>query len=796
MLVSLNEIKKYVDISDLTPEDIANKLTFAGIEVENITHQAFGTNLVIGEVLSCQNHPESDHLHICKVDVKDEILDIVCGAPNVRKGLKVIVAKVGAKLPKIEIKPAMIKGMTSNGMLCSLLELGVDSKFLKEEQIKGIEELPIDAPVGEKDVLKYLGLDDTILDLSLLANRSDCYALENVAREIGALFNRKVNIPEVKNDATYTDNNFKVGSESVNCPSFAIKIVKGIEIKESPKWLKNVLNSMGIRSINNIVDLGNYIMLRTGRPLHIYDLDLIKNDLTVKDNLNLKFKALDSKEYQINEGDLVVTTNNEAVCLGGILGGKNSEVNASTKNIAIECAVFNHAQIRKTCSRLGVSSDSSLRFNKGVDENITDYVLNLTTNLLKEISPIKEISNIISFNKIEPINTKLIMKKDYINNRLGTDFDFEVIKDTLEKLSFKVDVDNDLVTVIPPSYRKDIKDKADLSEEVIRYLGLDHIKSSLPTMKTTVGKLHQFEDKKRIIEDYLLNRGLNEVLTYTLVSKKEIEESAIFTKNQPYEISNPIVEDHKFTRTMILPSIIKCAVYNYNHQQTNFGLFEISKLNVLNKEAEEHLSLVLFGKQFKQDLLGFANYSYFDAKGILENILNFFNVQESRIKIERINEDNTYLHPYRSAKMFIDNKLFAYFGELHPLKAKELGINKESIVVLEADLSLLYKIKTKNNKFEPISIYPVSYRDYAFIADSTFEFGKLKTELKRTSHYIKDVHVFDIFSPINLDDKFKSIAIRVSIDGKDHTLKDSEITEVDTKIRECLKNVVKVELRK
>ena len=368
MLVSLKEISKYVDLSGLSANDIAKRLTDAGIEVEEIKHFSEGTNLVIGEIISCEKLEKSDHLHRCKVNIGDDILSIICGAPNARVGLKVIVAKVGAKLPHdITIKQSKICGEDSYGMLCSLKELGVEDKYLKEEQIKGIEELPIDAKVGETDVLGYLGIDDTILDLKLLANRSDCLSLYSVSKEIAALFKRKLNIPTYE-DLANTNIDFKVGSESNNSKAFRARIFKNVTIKESPNWLKNILHSEGIRSINNIVDIGNYVMLLTGQPVHMYDLDkLPKNELVVKDNIDTKVKALDEKEYQINEGDLVVTSNNIPVCIAGVMGLENVSVTEKTKNICLEVAHFYGPRIRKTSSRLGLSSDSSMRYIKGIN---------------------------------------------------------------------------------------------------------------------------------------------------------------------------------------------------------------------------------------------------------------------------------------------------------------------------------------------------------------------------------------------------------------------------------------------
>lgn len=795
MLVSLKEISKYVDIKDLTPEEISKRLTFSGIEIEGIKKGIEATNLVIGEVISCEDHPDSDHLHVTKVNIGDEILQIVCGAPNVKKGAKVIVAKVGAKLPNIEIKKGTIRGIESCGMLCALNELGVDPKFLREEQIKGIELLPHDAQVGNEKVAEYLGYDDIVLDLSLLANRSDCYAIFNVAREIGALFNKKVFIPQVNDDKTYIENNFKVLSMTDSCKEFSVKIVKGIEVKESPLWLKRVLNSEGIRSINNIVDLGNYIMLLTGQPLHMYDLDSLNNELIVKDGFNQEYVALDDKTYKIEDKDIVVTSNNEIMCLGGVIGGKTSEVKNTTKNIAIEVANFEHAQIRKTCNRLGISSDSSLRFIKGINKNQVDFVLNLTTSILKEISSVREISNVIKYDVLNHDERIIDCSKNYINKRLGTDFTLDEIVKTLRSLYFKIEVlDDDNFKAIVPDFRIDIDGKADLSEEVIRYLGLDNIKSILPTMDTTVGKLKEEDVKTRLIEDYLIMNNFNQVLTYSLISKKEIRLFNFLNNDEAYKISNPITEEHEFVRTSTIYSLIKCASYNLNHQQNNFKIFEISGVNTKNSQYK-YLSAVFVGKELIQDNIEGNFYSYYDAKGILDSIITMFNIQESRIKIERVSKDNKELHPLRSALIYIDNKLFAILGEIHPSIKKELGLIKNSMIVLEMNLSILFKTKTKNNHYGDISRYPSSTRDYAFIIDKKAKWSDIKKEIKKISNIIKIIDVFDIYEGEYIDNDHISIALRVKYEDYSRTLKEEEIVDVDKKIKEMLSNKFKAEFR-
>ena len=790
MLVSLNEISKYVDISGLSKEEIASRLTFSGIEVEEIKTLSNATSLVVGKVISCIPHPNSDHLHVCKVDIKDEILDIVCGAPNCKEGIKVIVAKVGAKLPGGEIKAGEIRGYKSNGMLCALNELGVDPKYLKEEQIKGIEILSDDFEVGDSDILHKLGLDDVILDLSLLANRSDCYSLFNVSREIGALFNRKVNILEANDDSTYEEKEFKVDSLTPNCKEFSVKIVKGIEVKDSPDWLKNCLRSEGIRTINNIVDLGNYIMLLTGQPIHMYDYDkLVKKELIVRSDINEKFTALDEKEYSIHEGDICVTSSGKTMCLGGIMGGLDSEVTNDTKNIVIEVANFNHASIRRTSSRLGLVSDSSQRFVKGINKDQVDYVLNLTTNLLKTISNVDSISNIIKYDVLNHDKKLISCSVDYINNRLGTNFEYEKTKDILQLLYFKfVESDGNKFIVEVPSFRIDVEGKADLSEEIIRYIGLDTISPTLPFMETTVGGKSKDEQKEDVICSFLSNNGLYRVLTYTLVNKKMSESFKILNKSDGYVIKNPLTEDHKYVRTNLLPSLINCANYNLNHQNNNFGIYEISHIDSMQKN-EIHLGVVLVGKKYKQDKITGESYSYYDAKGIVDTILDMFNISSTRVKYTRFETDE--FHPNRSALVLLDNKPLCVMGDIYPTK-KEI---KDSMILLEMNLSVLFATKSKNIKFEPISAYPQSSRDYAFIIDDSINYIDIKNEVKKCSSLIKEVSVFDIYKGKNLAQNEKSIALTVVFESNDHTLKDNEIDEVHNKIVETLNKKFNVSLR-
>ena len=643
MLVSLKEVKKYVDLEGISTEEIASRLTFSGIEVEGIKEVASATNLVIGEVVECENHPDSDHLHVCKVNVGDEILDIVCGAPNCRKGLKVIVARAGAILNHDkEIKKGEIRGQVSNGMLCALNELGVDPKTLRKEQIEGIEELPSDAQIGNTKVLEYLGLDDEILDLSLLANRSDCYSLFNVARELGALFNRKVTIPEAKEEVNYVESNLKLEVNSENTKSFFIKVVKGVSVKESPSWLKNVLRSENINSVNNIVDLGNYIMLLTGQPIHAYDLDKVNNELKVNQDFEGKFVALDNAEHEVKKGDIVIESNSKVMSLGGIIGANDSKIDENTKNIAIEVANFDFATVRKTAIRMGISTDSSQRFIKGINKDQSEYVLNLFVKILKELSEFKEVSQIIKVDKLNHDKKIISCSKDYINNRLGSNFTLLDITNCLKLLNFEIEIlDDNNFNATVPAFRIDVEGKADLSEEIIRYYGFDTITTSLPVMETTVGKLSSTREKERVIEDYLLSKGLYEVLTYTLINKKDNDMLNIINTNEGIEIFNPLTEDHKYIRRNLLSSILRCVEYNINHNNDNPSLFEISNVYSKGNKEEIHLSIALIGNKYEKDLLNSKPKDFFDLKGYVESILTLFNVDSNRVKYERF-ESNEF----------------------------------------------------------------------------------------------------------------------------------------------------------
>jgi len=797
MKVSLNLVKKYVDLEGLSVEEIAHRFTFAGVEVEGVDKLASGTNLVVGEVLTCENMPDSDHLHLTTVNAgaKYGVLHIVCGAPNVRKGLKVIVATDGAVLPGGTIKKGTIRGHASEGMLCSLLELGVDSKFLNENQTKGIEELPNNFEVGSENVLELLGLDDVILDLKLLANRSDLYSILNVAKEFETLFERKANLPQIKVEANLKDI-VPVDSKTEKCPQFSSRLVKNIVVKESPNWLKDALRSSGIRSINNIVDIGNYVMLLTGQPLHMYDYDkLSKKELIVRDDIECDFVALDEKTYKVQKGDICITSDGKVMCLGGIMGSLACAVDENTKNVVIEAANFDYASIRRTSIRLNLSSDSSMRFVKGINPNQYNFVMDLTAQLLKDLCDAKEVGNVETYLKNKYEQKVVNSSFAYINNRLGTSFTNEEIVSALERAFIKVEVKGSEFVAYIPDSRIDIKEEADLSEEVIRILGFEHVKSELPNMQLSVGGLEENLQKKRIVRTYLRGIGIDEVLSYSLIREKEVKQFAILNKDEAYKVMNPLTDEREYIRTNLLPSLMNVLTYNLNHQNNNLAIFEVSDL--FSKEGKKciHLGLVVEGNDQRRFAINNEPYNFYHLKGVVDNILALFDIDEKRVQVERANVKE--FHPGKSAIVKVDGKVAAIYGELHPTTKKEYHLERENVLALEMDLGVVFSTKTSQKKMAHISRFPSVKRDFALVLQDKVTSKEVVTEIKKINRdLISKVEVFDVYRGEHIKEGYYSLAISVYFGSMEKTLSEQEITDIEKKVVDILEAKFAAELRK
>jgi Phenylalanyl-tRNA synthetase beta subunit len=520
----------------------------------------------------------------------------------------------------------------------------------------------------------------------------------------------------------------------------------------------------------------------------MYDADKLENnELIVKDDFAGSIFAFDNKEYKIEKGDLVITNNDKVVCLAGIMTAKNAEIESKTTNIVIECANFYGAQIRKTSIRIGLLTDSAQRFIKGINPNQNEEVLDLITHFIKEICGYKNCTKTSKYDVLAYKAKEIYCSYSYINNRLGTDFSDEIIIDTLKKLYFGIkNVTKEGFIAVVPDSRIDVEGKADLSEEILRYNGFDSIKSILPIMETTIGGRSEISKKTKIISDYLLNNGLDRINDYTLINEEDVHSFNLLNSNEALQILHPLTEDHKFLRTNLLSSMLRTIEYNANYRNKNFGLFEISQIND-KKESSLHLSIGLFGKKFEQDQLGGKDYNFYDAKGYFESICKMFGIQFNRLRYEKLT-GSTELHPNKSCKVTLDGKLFAIFGELYPTLKEKYNFKKENIVLFEMNLTILFNSKSTFEHFVEVNKYPSISRDYAFVINKDLNYGEIKSQIKKLSSLISDIHIFDIYSGEHLINNKVSIAINVTFESFDHTLIDEEVNAVNDEIVELLKS--------
>ena len=594
-MISMNFVKDYIDIKDQNLEELADKITKAGINVEHVIKTNID-NVVIGKVLSCINHPDSDHLHICKVDVGTDVRQIVCGAPNVKEGIKVIVALPSAKLPKIEIKKGTIRGEESNGMICALCELGLEEET-KENYEKGIYVLPNDAPIGE-DAFSYLGVGDTLYDLDIHKHKNnDCRYHIGFAYEIGTILGKKVKLP----DASYKEIKRNINDEfnlEVNidkCTYYKSKMVTDLVIGESPDFIKNRLISCGMRPINNIVDISNYVMLEYGQPLHFFDKDKLGNKIVVRMAKDLEeVVTLDEVNRKLTSDDIVITDGDRIVAIAGIMGALNTDVDNNTKTVLIESAIFNPTNIRKTARRLNLRSEASLRYEKGLNFEYTDMALDRACYLLEKYASGKVLSGKASYD-IEDKKEKVIeFNTDRINSLLGTSLTDKDIVTELEKLDFKYEFNNGKFVTTIPRRRLDIEENVnDIAEEIGRLYGYYNLKNTMPELPIKEGKFEHSYGYKKNISKRMRSLGLNETRTYSLVDQKT---SDMFYKDrETIFIPNPMSQDRSCLRKTMIPSMLDVIKYNKSRGLKDINIYETSKVFYGDFKEENHLAVALYG---------------------------------------------------------------------------------------------------------------------------------------------------------------------------------------------------------
>lgn len=785
MKLSLNWLNDFMDISDLSTDEIIDKMVSCGFEVEGIEKIGEGTNLVVGEVLECADHPDSDHLHITKTDIGSEVLDIVCGAPNCRKGLKVIVAKVGAKLPGGEIKAGVIRGQTSNGMLCSLKELGVDDDLLPEDSKShnGIEELDDSFKVGDTDILKRLGYDDTILDVSIYANRPDCLSMYAMAKEMGAILDRPVTLPDFDGKANIgRKSDFILKSESANCTHFLAKVVNKVTIKESPEWMKEHLRANGVKCINNLVDISNYVMLETGQPLHFYDLrSNPAKEITVRDDYEGNYTVLDGIEYKIEKGDLMITSEGKPIGIAGIMGGDNTKILDDTSSLIIEAALFDHAQIRRTSNRLGLQTEAAARFSKGLEPLAQNKAMDRAVELLIELADADDIEETIECGKVYYKPYEIVESLDHLNAIIGKEYTIDEAMDVMRRLGFNCRKDgNSFITEIPSYRATDLKIPVDIDEEIVRLTDFDDLQSTLPLLPQTVGKLSSMQSMRRTIRGILNGHGFYDINTYTLVSERYIKDACMPSGNA-IELQSPLSDARRYVRTSLMNSLLEALSYNLDHQNENVKLFELSKVYADDLE-EERLGIVSCGKLMEEKIrhLEIKN-DFYVMKGIILEILGKLGFELGRIALAENTIDTVHFHPYQSAVLLMDNKPFAIFGKIHPAFGKALKL--DDVYYGEIILDGLCNAKLSKVKAPIVSKYPSVSRDISVVVKEDVKAQELMAAIKKSGGaLVKNIKVFDVYQGEHIEEGYKSVSLSITYEDKEKTLKVEDVNPVHERI--------------
>ncbi len=789
MKLSKNFVKDYVDI-DVDIESLAEDMTKVGNEYDSAEKLINATNLIIGEVIECKMHPDSDHLHCCRVNIGKEVLNIVCGAPNVRKGLKVIVAQVGAKLPEdVTIRKGNIRGQESNGMMCSMLELGLESKFVDEIDKTGIHELPADAPVGE-DPIKYMGLDDEVADFELTANRGDLLSILGMAYELGAIYDKPVKEIDLKHTETEEDINksFKVEIDTENCNLFLAKKALNVCIKESPDFIKNRLIASGIRPINNVVDISNYVMLETGQPLHFYDADRLGGKIAVRmAKENEKLTTLDNIERTLDKEDIVITNGKEAIGLAGVMGGLSTEVEDDTKNIIIESAIFDGVKIRCTSKKI-LRSEASNRFEKGLDPNRTYMAAERACALLEKYADAKIAKGTVIYDKSNKEEKKIDVSFENINSLLGLEIPEEEILNVFRKLGFEYKVNGKVVTVTVPTRRMDISIKEDLIEEVGRIYGVDNIEGKRPILPTKTGK---YNKTIREIRNKMIGLGLNETMSYILVNDKEAEK---FTTDnfETIKLLDPLTEERNTLRYSMIPSLLKIYEYNSDRNNKDISLFEIGKgFGKVNGEyvEEEKLCTLMSGKYY-EGIGNTKNVDFYILKGIVEELLDYlgYNGRYSFIKPKEISKE---FHPGQTATITINADPVGIIGKLHP------KVTSEDVYVMEINLSKLLSKKVGKMKYKELSKFPSIKKDVAFIVDRNLESAVIEKQIKKSAgNLLTNIEVFDVYTGEHVAKGKKSIAYSLTFSDSKKTLTDDEVTGIFNKVISDAEKTLGAEIRK
>lgn len=792
MLISNEWLKEYVTIDD-SVSNLAERITRTGIEVDDlIDYTKDIKNLVVGFVKSKEKHPDADKLNVCQVDIgEDEPVQIVCGAPNVDAGQYVIVAKVGGRLPGgIKIKRAKLRGERSEGMICSLQEIGISSNYIPKSFESGIYVFS-EAQVPGTDALQALYLDDQVMEFDLTPNRADALSMIGTAYEVAALYNTKMTKPDTTSNELELSANDELTVTIENedkAPYYSARVVHDVTIEPSPIWMQARLIKAGIRPINNVVDISNYVLLEYGQPLHMFDQDAIGSQQIVvrQANEGEKMTTLDDTERELLTSDIVITNGQTPIALAGVMGGDFSEVKEQTSNIVIEGAIFDPVSIRHTSRRLNLRSESSSRFEKGIATEFVDEAVDRACYLLQTYANGKVLKDRVSSGELGAFITPIDITADKINRTIGFDLSQNDIVTIFNQLGFDTEINDDVITVLVPSRRKDITIKEDLIEEVARIYGYDDIPSTLPVFdKVTSGQLTDRQYKTRMVKEVLEGAGLDQAITYSLVSK---EDATAFSmqQRQTIDLLMPMSEAHASLRQSLLPHLIEAASYNVARKNKDVKLFEIGNVFFANGEGElpdqvEYLSGILTGDYVVNQWQGKKEtVDFYLAKGVVDRVSEKLNLEFS---YRRADIDG--LHPGRTAEILLENKVVGFIGELHPTLAADNDLKRTYVFELNFDALMAVSVGYIN--YQPIPRFPGMSRDIALEVDQNIPAADLLSTIHaHGGNILKDTLVFDVYQGEHLEKGKKSIAIRLNYLDTEETLTDERVSKVQAEIEAAL----------
>ncbi|EZS81744.1 phenylalanyl-tRNA synthetase beta chain [Staphylococcus aureus VET0191R] len=792
MLISNEWLKEYVTIDD-SVSNLAERITRTGIEVDDlIDYTKDIKNLVVGFVKSKEKHPDADKLNVCQVDIgEDEPVQIVCGAPNVDAGQYVIVAKVGGRLPGgIKIKRAKLRGERSEGMICSLQEIGISSNYIPKSFESGIYVFS-ESQVPGTDALQALYLDDQVMEFDLTPNRADALSMIGTAYEVAALYNTKMTKPETTSNELELSANDELTVTIENedkVPYYSARVVHDVTIEPSPIWMQARLIKAGIRPINNVVDISNYVLLEYGQPLHMFDQDAIGSQQIVvrQANEGEKMTTLDDTERELLTSDIVITNGQTPIALAGVMGGDFSEVKEHTSNIVIEGAIFDPVSIRHTSRRLNLRSESSSRFEKGIATEFVDEAVDRACYLLQTYANGKVLKDRVPSGELSAFITPIDITADKINRTIGFDLSQNDIVTIFNQLGFDTEINDDVITVQVPSRRKDITIKEDLIEEVARIYGYDDIPSTLPVFeKVTSGQLTDRQYKTRMVKEVLEGAGLDQAITYSLVSKEDATAFAM-QQRQTIDLLMPMSEAHASLRQSLLPHLIEAASYNVARKNKDVKLFEIGNVFFANGEGElpdqvEYLSGILTGDYVVNQWQGKKEtVDFYLAKGVVDRVSEKLNLEFS---YRRADIDG--LHPGRTAEILLENKVVGFIGELHPTLAADNDLKRTYVFELNFDALMAVSVGYIN--YQPIPRFPGMSRDIALEVNQNIPAADLLSTIHaHGGNILKDTLVFDVYQGEHLEKGKKSIAIRLNYLDTEETLTDERVSKVQAEIEAAL----------